>query len=186
MLHALTVTRWETLIGLTCLAVGALAIVVNPEPRTLFLGVLLAWQSSLYLAAPYYSLLSVREKPEARREGRGSPIQESRAARWALALVAVLVIGAVFVQFTPRPAEIPAYVRFLPVEIPLIRLLGLDPAPPQDPRLTPSPARATNTPPPSMTPTPPPRPTATLTVTPSAPTRPASTARLRFTDEAAP
>jgi cellulose synthase/poly-beta-1,6-N-acetylglucosamine synthase-like glycosyltransferase len=187
MIHALSVTRWETLIGLTCLMVGALAVAANPEPRTLFLGILLTWQSSLYLAAPYYSLLSVQEKPGPRQEGRGSPIQESRAARWAVALVSLLVAGAIFVQFLPRPEEVPAYVRFLPVEIPLLRLLGLDPATPA-PGDWDAPSVTTDTPLVwgTATVTQPVRPTPSLTITPPAPTEPASTARIRFTDEAAP
>ncbi len=56
---ALRVTQWETLIGLLFLGFGLAAFVVRPEIKTFWLGLLLAWQSSLFLAAPYYSLLSV-------------------------------------------------------------------------------------------------------------------------------
>jgi cellulose synthase/poly-beta-1,6-N-acetylglucosamine synthase-like glycosyltransferase len=183
MLHALSVTRWETLIGLTCTSVGILAFIVHPQVKTLFLCLLLVWQSSLYFAAPYFSLLSVTEKPAPRREGRGSPIQESRAARWAIALVSLLLIGAIFVQLLPRPAGVPAYIRFLPVEIPLLQLLGLDPLPLDD-RRSPSPLDQTQTPPAGRTSTPPAvSRTPTLTTTPSlSPTDPSSVARIRFTD----
>jgi cellulose synthase/poly-beta-1,6-N-acetylglucosamine synthase-like glycosyltransferase len=145
MRHALTVTRWETLIGLTCLTVGALAFAVHQEIRTLFLGLLLAWQSSLYLAAPYYSLLSIQEKPARRQVERGAPVLENRAARWALALVSLLLIAAALIQALPRPSSIPAYIRFLPVEIPLIRLLGLDQVPVEERRRS-SPLEPTPTP----------------------------------------
>ncbi|OGO33840.1 MAG: hypothetical protein A2W35_00830 [Chloroflexi bacterium RBG_16_57_11] len=192
VLHALSVTRWETLIGASCLAVGVLAFAVHPEVRTLLLCVLLAWQSSLYLAAPYYSLLSIYEKPARMRAERGAAVLENRAARWALALVGLLLLSALFIQLLPRPAGVPAYVRFLPVEIPLTRLLGLNPVPIED-RRTPPPLESTRTPA-EIRPSTPTPPTRTLTThSPSAsetpvrsPTRPSSTAQIKFTEKPNP
>lgn len=125
-LRALSAARWETLTGLTCLGTGILAFVSNPNIRTLFLGGLLVWQSSLYLSAPYYSLLSVYEKPRRSRDELGTPVLESRAARWAFVIICLLIIGASIVQLLPPPDEIPAYVRFLPIEMPLRQLFGLE------------------------------------------------------------
>jgi cellulose synthase/poly-beta-1,6-N-acetylglucosamine synthase-like glycosyltransferase len=192
ILHALTVTRWETLIGLTCITVGVLAFVVHPEIRTLLLCLLLVWQSSLYLAAPYYSMLSVYEKPARQRAERGAAVLENRAARFAMALVGLLLIGALFIQLLPRPASLPAYVRFLPVEIPLTRLLGLDRVPIKE-RRGPAPLELTLTPvitelstPIRLTPSPtPPTPSPSPTLTPS-PTRRASTAHYNFTPKPNP
>jgi hypothetical protein len=125
MLRALAVTRWETLTGLICAVTGILAFAANPEIRTVFLGGLLLWQSSLYLSAPYYSLLSVYEKPNRREAEEGTPILESRAAKYVYAIICLLIFGAAIVQLLPRPDSIPAYIRFLPIEIPLRLLLGI-------------------------------------------------------------
>jgi hypothetical protein len=183
----LTVTRWETLIGMTCLAVGGLAFAVHPQIRTLFLCILLVWQSSLYLAATYYSLLSIQEKPVRQRAERGAAVLENRAARWTLALVGLLLLGALSVRLLPAPSSIPAYVRFLPVDIPLSRLFGLDPVPVEERRgpvpleLTRTPAVIrTSTPPPSNAKLTLPAPPISTTPVPSA-TRPSSTAQLKIT-----
>ena len=124
MQRALSVTRWETTIGLICISVGALAFAANPGIRTLFLGGLLLWQSSLYLSAPYYSLLSVYEKPGWRPREIGTPILESRAARYALVIICLLIFGAAIIQFLPRPQGTPAYMRFLPIQILLYQLFS--------------------------------------------------------------
>jgi cellulose synthase/poly-beta-1,6-N-acetylglucosamine synthase-like glycosyltransferase len=126
MLRALAVTRWETLIGLTCAGVGLLAFAARPEVRTLFLFGLLVWQSSLYFSAPYYSLLSAYDRPARPRPERGRPIRESRAARAALAIIIFLFFGASLVLTLPPPEEIPPYIRFLPIELPLRLLFGFD------------------------------------------------------------
>ena len=125
MLRALSVTRWETTIGVICAGTGILALALNPGIRTLLLCVLLFWQSSLYLSAPYYSLLSVYEKPAWRQDEVGMPILEGRAAKYAVAILCLLIVGVVVVQLLPRPEDIPAYIRFLPIEIPLEQLFDL-------------------------------------------------------------
>jgi hypothetical protein len=140
MLQAISATRWETAIGVACLVIGALAFLTRPEARTLFLGLLLAWQSSLYLSAPAYSLLSVAEMPPRRQVERGVPMLESRAAQVVITILVLLAIGFSFVQLLPRPEGAPAYIRFLPVEIPLRRLFELNPAPGEGSTPTPAPA----------------------------------------------
>ncbi len=142
--QALAITRWETLIGLTCLAVGALAFAVHPEIRTLFLGLLLAWQSSLYLAAPYYSLLSIQEKPARRQVERGAPVSENRAARWISGAGKPAPDRSHLIQALPRPTGLPAYIRFLPAEIPLSACLAWIRIPIEE-RRTPSPYESTQT-----------------------------------------
>jgi len=142
MMRAISTTRWEILIGATCLVVGLLAFAFQPEARTLFLGVLLVWQSSLYLSAPVFSLLSVYEKPPRRQVERGIPLLEGRAAQTVITILVLLAIGISFVQLLPRPEGTPAYIRFLPVELPLRRLFQLNPSPGEwrtpTPALTPS------------------------------------------------
>jgi hypothetical protein len=60
------------------------------------------------------------------RDERGMPVLESRAARLALVVICILIFGASIVQVLPRPEEIPAYIRYLPIEIPLRVLFGFD------------------------------------------------------------
>jgi cellulose synthase/poly-beta-1,6-N-acetylglucosamine synthase-like glycosyltransferase len=129
VLSALRVTQWETLIGLTFLGFGLVAFLIRPELKTLWLGLLLTWQGSLYLAAPYFSLLSVRSgepAPTMRQPSldRGHPVAESSTASWAWAGVFVLA-ALVWVAFQiPLPSERPSYSRFEPADIPPQVLFG--------------------------------------------------------------
>jgi cellulose synthase/poly-beta-1,6-N-acetylglucosamine synthase-like glycosyltransferase len=57
VLNALFATQWEAVIGLLCLALGAAVFALaDRTPNSFFIGGLLLWQSTLYLAAPAYSL----------------------------------------------------------------------------------------------------------------------------------
>jgi cellulose synthase/poly-beta-1,6-N-acetylglucosamine synthase-like glycosyltransferase len=57
VLNSLFVTQWEAGIGLLCLALGAAVLALaDRTPNTYFIGGLLLWQATLYLAAPIYSL----------------------------------------------------------------------------------------------------------------------------------
>src|SRR6266496_223909 len=69
--HAIQVTQWETAIGLLCMLAGLLAFITDRNWRTFSLCVLLFWQGSLYIAAPIYSLLSLKREAEL-----ASPIAE--------------------------------------------------------------------------------------------------------------
>ncbi|MCI0644403.1 MAG: glycosyltransferase [Chloroflexi bacterium] len=174
LLRALRATQWETGIGLICLVVGIATLVAHPQIRTAVLAVLLAWEASLYLSAPTYSLLSVR-RPE--RAGRavtdeGAPVWENRAARWALGLVIILLAVGLALQFLPEPAGAPGYARFQPPEVPPQRLLGLEQIPLEERAFTPTPG-PTETPQPAESPAATATTAVTLTVTPG-PTGPAT------------
>ncbi len=183
--RALQATSWETAIGSTALLVGIAAFINNPTIRTFFLMLLLGWQSSLYLSAPVYSLLSIEAPPA--RPGYPAPgVRENWAARWALALVLGIAIVGGVAQLVPGPVHIPRYSRFQPPDLSLRRLFGIEQVPlaKRDqlptPTLRPTPTTlviipiphtgSTRSPTPSPSPTPPATVTATLTPTPSTPT----------------
>ncbi len=193
--RALQATSWETAIGTTVLLLGIAAFIANPTIRTFILMALLGWQSSLYLSAPVYSLLSIGAPPA--RPGYPAPaVGENWAARWALALVlAIAVVGAA-AQLTPGPIHVPSYSRFQPPDLSPKRLFGLEQVPLQQrdqlptPTLIPTPTALviipiphtgggtptpTLTPPPLPTHTPLPTSTAAATSTPTATNAPSAT-----------
>jgi len=207
-LRALRVTQWETLIGLICMIIGTLAFITNPSVRTFFLGSLLVWQASIYLAAPFFSLLST-EKVEVQTRGskdQGTGILEQWAARWAVAITTLVFLVGASVQLLPQPAVQPLYSQFQPEEVPPERLLGIEQVPIEQ-RATPPTPRPTRTPMPTATepamlpvtalptltdttiPTgtkEPEQPTQTATVAPSSTPLPTDTATAVPTDTAAP
>ena len=132
--RAIQVTRWETAIGLICILTGLLAFGFERNWRTFSLFILLAWQGSLYLAAPVYSLLSLRR--EARlgasvpvRE-QGKPMLEQLAARWVLTFSMVLIGAFSLVRFLPSPPPLPEYARFLPADLSPSQIIGREPEAP--------------------------------------------------------
>jgi cellulose synthase/poly-beta-1,6-N-acetylglucosamine synthase-like glycosyltransferase len=126
--RALQATSWETGIGLACLAAGIGALIHTPTIFTLFLALLLTWQSSLYLSAPVFSLMSMEEpKPLTGYQRRA--VRENLAARWAMAIVLITVMVGVVTQFAPPPPDSPEYARYQPPQVPVERLLGLDRVP---------------------------------------------------------
>ena len=132
--QAIRVTQWETLIGLICLTSGFFAFAVHPQVRTLFLGGLLTWQASLYLAAPVYSLLSARgdrlqQHQHVGAAERGMPVMEKMAALWALGMASIMVIVVGVYFLLPGPSRLPSYTRFQPPELPASRLLGIEKVP---------------------------------------------------------
>jgi cellulose synthase/poly-beta-1,6-N-acetylglucosamine synthase-like glycosyltransferase len=131
VLGALRVTQWEGLIGLMFLGFGLGAFLFRPEFKTLWLGFLLAWQGSLFLAAPYFSLLSLRSGgPAATMRqpslDRGRPVTESPVAK--LAWASIFALGAlVWIAFQiPLPSERPSYSQYQPPDIPPQVLFGAD------------------------------------------------------------
>lgn len=133
MLHALRVTKWETLIGISLLVIGWTAFFVRPAFTTFWLALLLGWQSSLYLAAPYYSLLSIRSQrkpalPLAADVDRGVPILENKAAGWAWLAVTALAVVAVVGLLIPQPIK-PTYGQFQPVVVPPEVVFGIEEVP---------------------------------------------------------
>lgn len=132
--------QWETGIGVICLVTG-LAVLIHPQFTTLLLAVFLIWQASLYLAAPYYSFLSVRSgEATARPEvEQGLPIWENWAAKGVVVMIVILLAVGIGLQFVPQPTESPAYVQFQPPEVPPQRLFGLDAVPIEERAFTPTP-----------------------------------------------
>jgi hypothetical protein len=128
IVRALRAAQWETGIGMTRILMAILVNVIRPQTTTLFLGGLLVWQASLYLAAPYFSLLSMRgqEVPQP-IDMRQPAIQETRLARWAVAIVLGLLLGIIVSQLLPTPTQKPDYTRFQPQDVPIPQLIGLPP-----------------------------------------------------------
>jgi cellulose synthase/poly-beta-1,6-N-acetylglucosamine synthase-like glycosyltransferase len=171
--HALRVTQWETLIGSTFMFFGWAAFFLRPDYKTLWLALLLALQSSLYLAAPYYSLLSAKTPPALRPEvpDRGQPVLENKAARWAWAVAAMIAAVAIVGLLLPQPLQPPRYTQFQPIEVPPNRLFGLERVPLGERAFTPTPDLI-----PLATPTAPPvQPTLPPTLPPATPTAPPPT-----------
>jgi hypothetical protein len=190
---ALRVTQWEAVIGLLFLGCGLAAFIVRPEFKTFWLGLLLAWQASLFLAAPYFSLLSVRTLPvpEQRQPilDRGQAVAENFAARWVWGAFIVLVIAACIAFQFPLPTRLPNYALLQPPTVPPELLIGINPTPASaTPLPSPTPTgtllpSATAITPTTVTPTPSGTLTATpssLTPTPTGPT-PTSTASVTLT-----
>src|SRR5215212_2534893 len=126
--RAIQVTQWETTIGLICVLTGLLAFGSDRNWRTFSLCLLLIWQGSLYLAAPLYSLLSLRREAalgaQARVREQGKPVMEQLAARWVVAFSMVLIGAFSLVRFLPSPTTLPAYARFLPVDLSPDQIIG--------------------------------------------------------------
>jgi cellulose synthase/poly-beta-1,6-N-acetylglucosamine synthase-like glycosyltransferase len=196
LVRAIQATQWETGIGLVGVLAGLAVVAVRPNMNTFFLACLLAWQSSLFLMAPLYSLLSIRHELAwplpSRGDIRGVTVLETRAAWWAMALALVLLLAGIIVQLAPPPAQPPAYSQFQPVDIPPQQLIGLTRVPIQErdqipPTATPAPPTALPTPtlgltvPLTLTPTIVPTatipltPTLTVTLTATAPVTPTLT-----------
>ena len=118
--HAIQVTQWETAFGVICILAGLLAFGSDRNWRTFSLCILLIWQGSLYLAAPLYSLLSLKREaalgaaPAVQVMDQGKPVMEQLAARWVVAFSMVLIGAFSLIRFLPAPAGLPDYARFLP------------------------------------------------------------------------
>jgi cellulose synthase/poly-beta-1,6-N-acetylglucosamine synthase-like glycosyltransferase len=129
--HAIQVTQWETTIGLICIFAGLFAFGFERNWRTFSLCILLIWQGSLYLAAPLYSLLSLKREAAlgatVRVTEQGKPMMEQLAARWVLAFSMVLIGAFSLIRFLPSPTGLPAYARFLPVDLSPEQVMGVEP-----------------------------------------------------------
>ena len=121
--HAIQVTQWETAIGIVCILAGLFAFGSDRNWRTFSLCILLIWQGSLYLAAPLYSLLSLKREVAlggtvpVQVTDQGKPVLEQLAARWVVAFSMVLIGAFSLIRFLPAPTGLPDYVRFLPEDI---------------------------------------------------------------------
>ncbi|MDQ2690952.1 MAG: hypothetical protein M3Y68_02855, partial [Chloroflexota bacterium] len=116
--RAIQVTQWETAFGVICVLAGLFAFGTDRNWRTFSLCILLMWQGSLYLAAPLYSLLSLRREaalgaaPPLKEQGK--PVMEQWAARWVMAFSMVMIGAFSLIRFLPLPTGLPDYTRFLP------------------------------------------------------------------------
>jgi hypothetical protein len=133
---------------LICILAGLLAFGSDRNWRTFSLCILLIWQGSLYIAAPLYSLLSLKREAAlgalapVRVAEQGKPMMEQLAARWVVSFSMVLIGAFSLIRFLPNPAGLPGYVRFLPedsVELSPEQVTG------REPEVTASPALATAT-----------------------------------------
>jgi cellulose synthase/poly-beta-1,6-N-acetylglucosamine synthase-like glycosyltransferase len=124
--HAIQVTQWEMAIAVICVLAGILSFSLDPNLRTFSLMILLFWQGSLYLAAPVYSLLSLRTGGATVPRGiePGKPLMEDLAARWVVVLCMLLIDVFSLITVLPSPADLPGYARFLPVDLSIPELVG--------------------------------------------------------------
>jgi cellulose synthase/poly-beta-1,6-N-acetylglucosamine synthase-like glycosyltransferase len=159
LVRALRVTQWECGFGLACAGIGLALIVTNASLMVAAVTLLLFWQASFYLAAPAYSLMSVRGEVQpmrltSRGDIHGRIITESRASRWAFALIVLLLIGYGLLRLLPEPAATPKYAQFQPVAIQPQELIGLPPLPTATliPKVSPTAVPASATPTPSPLP----------------------------------
>jgi hypothetical protein len=60
---------------------------------------------------------------------RRRQVRENWAARWAMALVLIVLVVGLATQFAPPPPEQPDYARYQPPQLPLARLFGLERVP---------------------------------------------------------
>jgi hypothetical protein len=76
---------------------------------------------SLYLAAPAYSLLSERGMKPIRIPSPGDidgrVIPEIQAARWAMGLIALCLMGYLIFRLLPQPTATPIYAKLAPAEL---------------------------------------------------------------------
>ena len=129
--RAIQVTQWETAIGLTCILAGVLAFGSDQNWRTLSLCLLLVWQGSLYVSAPFYSLLSLHREAALSSStpvtDQGKPVVEELAARWVIAISMVLIAAFSLIAVLPTPAGLPTYTRFIPVNLSPTEQAGSEP-----------------------------------------------------------
>ncbi len=117
--HAIQVTQWETAIAVICMLAGFLSFITDRNWRTFSLCILLFWQGSLYIAAPIYSLLSLKREAALASpvSEQGKPIMEQLAARWVIVISMLLMAAFSLISLLPTPAGLPGYARFLPVDL---------------------------------------------------------------------
>jgi len=131
--RALSITSWETGLGVICGAVGVALAISRPALGAWIVSVFLLWEAAFYLAAPAHSVMSERGKAGILVSGRedigGRSIIERRAAIGAAALVPlVLLIYGAF-RLLPQPSTIPAYAKWQP---PTLAAIGVTEATPTD------------------------------------------------------
>ena len=116
--RAMTITSWETGLGVTCGLVGVALIISRPALGALIVTVFLLWEAAFYLSAPAFSVMSERGKEGILVSGREDigdrSIVERRAAIWAAALIPLVLLIYGAIRILPQPSGVPVYATFQP------------------------------------------------------------------------
>ncbi len=149
LLRALRVTQWETGLGIACGVVGLSLAGHLPTLAGWIVVIFLLWQTSFYLSAPVYSLISERGKAPiaitSRGDIQGQVIVENRAARWSLGLIVLLLLIYGVLRFLPQPTGTPLYANLQPGEIQPQQVFGIPSLPTAFPTSIPGGGGATAT-----------------------------------------
>ncbi len=120
-LRALRVTSFETMVGLLCALAGILAFIHFPSVLTVGLMLLCFSQATIYLSAPYHSMLSMegqtalRAAEQARQsEIQGTYANESRLGLQLGAVVFALLVFGLLASLWPAPGRLPWWYSLLP------------------------------------------------------------------------
>ena len=120
-LRALRVTSFETTVGVLCAFAGILALIHYPSVLTVGLLVLCFSQATIYLSAPFHSVLSLegqtalRVAEQARRaEIQGAYTNESRLGLQLGAAVFALLVFGLLASLWPAPGKLPWWYSLLP------------------------------------------------------------------------
>jgi cellulose synthase/poly-beta-1,6-N-acetylglucosamine synthase-like glycosyltransferase len=144
--RALTITTWETGLGLMCALLGVALAFTRPALSGWVVALFLLWEAAFYLSAPAYSLMSERGKEAVLVSGRediGRSIIERRAAIWAAALIPLLLIMYGAFRLLPEPSTLPFYARWQPPTLQAVEVtptIGLE-----SPTIEPTPTVAAST-----------------------------------------
>ncbi len=182
-LRAIRITTWETLVGMLCLVGGLAVLARTPSIFAAALLLLCLSQTSIYLSAPFHSLLSQENRgapvspvPD-RGAIRGVYVNEGRTGLQFGAVALILALIVLVASLWPQPKQTPGYVVLQPPPAlaPIVRTptpsptRSPTPLPVVAPTITPSPTRTERpspTPPVTATSTPAITPTLTETATP--------------------
>lgn len=172
-LSAVGAAQSELFIGLSCIIAAIAFIVFRHTLLIVALGVMLLWESMLFMSAPVYSLISTSEQTgdEGIIVGENG-VSENYAARWIFIIMAGIALAFILVRFLPTHSSAP-YNKYQPnpVAVPAVNSVTISnasPTPTTSLTVTP-----THGPTPSgLTPTPTAKiaPTNTPTSTPGQPT----------------
>ncbi len=166
-LGALQTTSWETTFGMACVLGGIAVYLLSPAWTTAALMILCLSQATIYLSAPFQSLLSLESKAgrgapvPSRADIRGTYVAESRVGLAFGVAALVMLLVALVASLWPQPKKLPDYAVLQPQPV----LAPIFPTPIQVPVLAPPLPTPTSTPTPTPLPTGTARPSPTPTVT---------------------
>lgn len=121
-LSAIGATQSELFIGLTCIIAAVAFIFFRHSDLIFALSGMLIWESTLFLSAPVFSLISTTEQaiPEVVIPGEEG-ISENTAAKWIFMIMAAIIIAFIASRLLPTHTTAP-YNKYQPnpVAIPVI------------------------------------------------------------------